>query len=248
MVEGVQTRCRSGFLLEKSMDKKSFIIFDNWARLFTELPTEEAGILIKMLCNYKLGKEVDTQNQTVYAMFMMMKMSLDESDKLYQEKCEKNKINASKGGKRKAENAKKIVANGSERLANCSERYRTEENATQIVAKPSITDTDTDTNTDTDNIIKDIESGYSFGTNVIKASVIPPKIEWVETYCKARNNSVDPQKFFDFYESKGWKVGKEKMKNWQACVRTWEKRETPAKEEKKSRYDFEELKRMVDES
>lgn len=45
----------------------------------------------------------------------------------------------------------------------------------------------------------------------------------VRAYCQERGNGVDPQTFVDFYESKGWMVGKSKMKNWKAAVRTWEK-------------------------
>lgn len=54
----------------------------------------------------------------------------------------------------------------------------------------------------------------------------PPTLKQVTDYCNERKNSVDAQKFIDFYQSKGWMVGKNKMKDWQACVRTWEK-ETP---------------------
>ncbi len=50
-----------------------------------------------------------------------------------------------------------------------------------------------------------------------------PSIEEITAYCQERKNSVSPQKFFDFYQSKGWKIGKNQMKDWQACVRTWEK-------------------------
>jgi hypothetical protein len=53
---------------------------------------------------------------------------------------------------------------------------------------------------------------------------IPPSLEEVTAYCNERHNNVDPQQFIDFYESKGWYVGKTKMKDWKACVRTWEKR------------------------
>ncbi len=52
---------------------------------------------------------------------------------------------------------------------------------------------------------------------------IKPTIEEIKSYCLERHNGVDPQKFFDFYESKGWFVGKNKMKDWRAAVRTWEK-------------------------
>lgn len=54
---------------------------------------------------------------------------------------------------------------------------------------------------------------------------VKPVLEEIEVYCKERNNNVDAQRFFDFYESKGWKVGNQPMKDWRACVRTWEKRE-----------------------
>lgn len=53
----------------------------------------------------------------------------------------------------------------------------------------------------------------------------PPSIEEVASYCKERGNRVDPQQFIDFYTTKGWMVGKNKMKDWKACVRTWERRE-----------------------
>ena len=49
-----------------------------------------------------------------------------------------------------------------------------------------------------------------------------PTIEEISAYCKERNNSIDPQMFYDFYESKGWMVGKNKMKDWKAACRTWE--------------------------
>ena len=50
----------------------------------------------------------------------------------------------------------------------------------------------------------------------------PPTIEQVKDYCSERKNTVDPQRFVDFYETKGWYVGKNKMKSWKAAVRTWE--------------------------
>ena len=54
--------------------------------------------------------------------------------------------------------------------------------------------------------------------------VIPPKVEWVREYCSTRNNGIDAQAFVDFYTQKGWKVGKNRMEDWQAAVRTWEAR------------------------
>ena len=52
----------------------------------------------------------------------------------------------------------------------------------------------------------------------------PPAVDEVRAYCNERKNDVDAQSFVDFYESKGWLVGKVKMKDWKAAVRTWERR------------------------
>lgn len=51
---------------------------------------------------------------------------------------------------------------------------------------------------------------------------IPPSIESIVEYCNQRQNNIIPQKFFDHYQSKGWMVGRTKMKDWQAAIRTWE--------------------------
>lgn len=52
-----------------------------------------------------------------------------------------------------------------------------------------------------------------------------PTIEQIQEFCKERNNAVDPQRFYNFYESKGWRVGNQPMKDWQAAIRTWESRD-----------------------
>ncbi len=50
-----------------------------------------------------------------------------------------------------------------------------------------------------------------------------PTIEEIQAYCDERNNGIDAERFYDYYESKGWKVGKTPMKDWKASVRTWER-------------------------
>jgi len=53
-----------------------------------------------------------------------------------------------------------------------------------------------------------------------------PTLDDVKNYCILRNNNIDAEAFIDFYESKNWKIGRNKMKDWKACVRTWERRES----------------------
>jgi hypothetical protein len=55
-------------------------------------------------------------------------------------------------------------------------------------------------------------------------NIIPPPIFLITRYCKERNNDIDPEYFYDWYQTRGWKVGKDRMKDWQSAIRTWEKR------------------------
>ena len=50
-----------------------------------------------------------------------------------------------------------------------------------------------------------------------------PTLSQITQYCHERNNNVNAEQFYDYYESNGWKVGKNAMKDWKACVRTWER-------------------------
>ena len=61
-----------------------------------------------------------------------------------------------------------------------------------------------------------------------------PSLEEIRQYCISRGNQVDPEQFFNFYESKGWIIGKSPMKDWRAAVRTWEKREKEIPQRKRS--------------
>ena len=51
----------------------------------------------------------------------------------------------------------------------------------------------------------------------------PPTVEEVKEYCKERQNNVDAERFVDYYTANDWKVGRNKMKDWKAAVRTWER-------------------------
>jgi hypothetical protein len=70
-----------------------------------------------------------------------------------------------------------------------------------------------------------------------KKRFTPPTREEVQAYCMERGNHVDAEAFIDFYTSKGWMVGKNPMKDWKACVRTWEKRDSQ-KADKGNRLDW----------
>lgn len=60
---------------------------------------------------------------------------------------------------------------------------------------------------------------------------VKPTVEEVREYCRQRGNHVDADKFWNYYESNGWKVGKNPMKDWKAAVRTWERNDTDVAKE-----------------
>ena len=59
-----------------------------------------------------------------------------------------------------------------------------------------------------------------------KQKFVRPSVEEVETYCRERGNGINAQHFVDYYEARGWKLGKQVMKDWRAAVRTWERNAT----------------------
>lgn len=75
------------------------------------------------------------------------------------------------------------------------------------------------------------------GEEIIRSTFKPPSVEEVRSYCQQRGNNIDPETFIDYYASRGWMVGKNKMKDWKAAVRNWERRQK-AEEPQVEKYHF----------
>ena len=73
----------------------------------------------------------------------------------------------------------------------------------------------------------DIDIDKDIRDNILAApnkKFTPPSVEEVTSYCKERQNGIDPEQFIDYYEARGWDLAKgRKMKDWKAAVRTWER-------------------------
>ena len=110
------------------------------------------------------------------------------------------------------QNGKRIFANG--------------KNGKAIVAngKNGNTETNTETKTNTNTQLSNDSKG-----DIRAKRFTPPTLAEVQSYVAERHSPVDPQEFIDFYESKGWMVGKAPMKNWKAACRNAEKWERWAK-------------------
>ena len=227
------------------MSKSSFVIMESWALTLSKLDDEIAGKLIKAICEYQATGEMTSDDGVVMAIFAGWKSQIDTNNEIYEETC-RQRSEAGKKGMTKRWGNNKAITNDNGVITN-DNGVITNDNGVITNDNKGITKiTDTDTDTDTDKDIKEKKSKKKFE---------PPTLEEVKAYCQERQNKVDPQTFIDFYDSKGWMIGKNHMKDWKAAVRTWEKRDdvTPRGSPKnntfndfqQNTYDYEELERRL---
>lgn len=169
------------------------------------LTNEQVGMYIRLLCHqHQNGRFTREHAIRICGLIddeVLDKFTKDKSDFFYNIRMEEEANKRSKFCKSRKENAQK----GKE-----CQRKKPKAYADHMGNENEDVNEDINTN-------KIIE--------VKLQNIIPPTPEMVIEYCYQRGNAVDPGQFYDFYTAKGWKVGKEKMKDWQACMRTWEKRE-----------------------
>jgi hypothetical protein len=178
--------------------KNSFILYTEQKAVIDKLTDEQAGRLIKAIYAHETGEEMELDSilDLVITPFLT---SLERNTEKYQKRVETNKKNIAK---RWNEDDTKNT-NGKNGIQN--DTNDTNGN-----------DSDSDSVSDSDNV-NDLKE------NTKRKVFAKPTVEEVKAYCTERKNNVDANKFIDFYESKGWLIGKNPMKDWKACVRTWEK-------------------------
>lgn len=102
------------------------------------------------------------------------------------------------------------------------QRYRDKQK--QIPQKEALHNVTVTLNRNADiDIEKDIDIDNKEINKEKRTRFIPPTVEEVRNYCDERKNGIDAETFVNFYSSKGWLIGKSKMKDWKAAVRTWER-------------------------
>lgn len=122
------------------------------------------------------------------------------------------------------------------------------QNSKRIFANDKNGNTETKTDTETNTPLSDDSKGDKRAKRFV-----PPTLEEVRAYVAKRHSPVDPQRFIDFYASKGWMVGKNKMKDWKAACRNaekWDEWEYSAQKSTKSMptaTNSEQMKRSVEE-
>lgn len=213
--------------------KDSFVLYTKYLDNIQALSMEQRGMLFTSLMLYASGQEPEEMDPVTAMAFSFIKSQMDKDIEKYNETCAKRSEAGKLGGRpKKQEEAKK--ANGF-----------SENQKKQGKAKKADNEYEYDNDND---LLKENTKRKVFST---------PTVDDVRAYCLERNNKVDPQQFVDFYESKGWMIGKNKMKDWKAAVRTWERSETKTRQGEtakltkdnnnfeRRRYDMDKLERQL---
>ena len=200
-------------------------IFRDKRDLLEPFTREEKGELLEAMLAYAFdGAEIalETNARYIWPVFRQM---IDQSKKAFAAK--------SNAGKRKTQQTE---SDGDQSESNAIKTNQTPSDA--IKSKQTESDGDQSESNDPINQepriknqelrtkSKGVKGGEAPPTpRKARARFIPPTPEEVAAYCQERGNGVNPQRFVDFYAAKGWRVGGQPMKDWQAAVRTWEGRE-----------------------
>lgn len=194
--------------------KNSFLLHKDALEVLDELTVEQVGELFLAIKDYQNGKEIKLTG-LMKAVFIPFKNQFDRENENYDKISEVRKKAGEKGGIAKAEKSKQNETNDSKDnqiLANDSKCYQNIANAD---------DKDKDKDNDKE-LSKDSSRESKRKTCVFHR----PTVEDVRNYCLEENYNLDAERFVDFYEAKGWVIGKSPVKDWKACVRNWVRRDT----------------------
>lgn len=176
------------------MKRAQFTFYRSYYDAIQALPKKDQAAVLLAICAYALDSEEPKLSGTAKAIFTLVRPTLDT-------------------GRRKAMGGK----NGSPSKDNGKMDER--------CGKDSVKEKEGEKEKEVEGEIE-IENECSLPLTPLSGErrvFTPPSVGEVGQYCAERCNGIDPQAFVDFYASKGWMIGKNKMKDWKAAVRTWER-------------------------
>ena len=204
-------------------NKNSFVFYETFESVIEELPEEMQLKFYKYITQYGLYGIEPEVSGIEKAIWTQIQFAIDQAQNRRKRAIE----NGNKGGRPNqsiTQNNQTITQNNQSITQNNQTITQNNQSITQ--AKPN-NNLNVNVNANVnDNVNANVKSkGTSCEVPSSKSSrFIPPTLAEVEAYCFTRNNSVNAQQFIDFYSSKNWYVGKNKMTDWRASVRLWESR------------------------
>ena len=208
--------------MKKESDKMAdkFTFFASYYEAIEELDDKTRLKVYDMICRYALyGEIIESENPIEKSLFTIIKPFIDSS--------EKRRSGGRKGGLSKKQSKIQEDNQGSLQGSLQNDDKVAFEN-------------------DASNKNKNMNKNMNMKENK-RGGFAPPTLSEVQAYCKERNNNVNAETFVNFYQSKDWYVGKNKMKDWKAAVRTWENksRQENKQQEPESDSDLDKYRRLA---
>lgn len=218
----------------EEMERQQFTFYRSFYEALKNLPSRDRLAVYDAVCAYALDGTEPAVTGVAATVFTLIRPVLDTG--------RKRARTGKQGGKSDKANAKQKESKSE---ANGEQDESQPEAGTKQTAREKEEEKEKE-----GEIEKEIENECSKRNQKEKRSAgarfIPPTVEEVTAYVRERGSGVDPQRFVDFYASKGWVVGKSPMKDWRAAVRNWERerRDDAPRDLKHTAPDAEELARM----
>ena len=185
-------------------------VFTDFRELMEPLDHAEKGRLFEAMLSYAMdGTEVALEGNERFV-WPVARRTIDQEAAAYESKVEANRERARKGAEARwskgtdASSMPKDSASMSKHSENAQEQ---DQEQYQEQKKD-----------------QDQEQEYVYEQAAPAGTHIPEREE-IESYCRERGNGIDPDYFYDYYAATGWQVGQHPIRDWQALVRAWEKRD-----------------------
>ena len=192
------------------MERKQFTWYRSYYDALKEIPAEEFRAIVLAVCAYALDGEEPELSGVARAIFTLIRPTLEvgRSKAENRSRAEQTSLSAEQTGNRpeQTKNKPEQTENKRKQTDNKPEQTRKEKEKEKEREKESEND-----------------SYCSPPPPSGPKRFVPPTLAEVQSYVAERQSPVDPQGFIDFYESKGWMVGKTPMKDWKAACRNAEK-------------------------
>ena len=193
------------------MEKESFVFYKSFFEAIRKLKAAEKVKVYDAICELALEEKDSELTGMADIVFTLIRPQIKANNQKFKNGL-KGAESGKKGGRpKKEENPTGVIANDEEKTPQgLSQKTANVLNVNVLNENVNVNENDK----------KKAPTGLKK-----KQAFSPPSLTEVKSYCSERENNVDPQGFIDFYEAKGWMIGKNKMKDWKAAVRTWERKE-----------------------
>lgn len=219
---------------------EGFLLFSDYAETIRTMTDSAAGILIKMVFNHVAGVDVNegvsdqfsADYESARIAFGFISRQVDRSIESYEELRAKRREAGTKGAEKRWQSHNKAIANDGKECQ--SHNMPMANDGKQCLLTPTLTPTPT----------KEIKRGR----------FTPPTLEEVRAYCEERKSPVDPVRFFEYFQTGGWKDSKgNPVRNWKQKLITWEKHSESQPQRKQNpflqfdqhEYDFDALEKEL---